>query len=415
MIELHSVFDLIDSYLETGSSLSLKRLKSLFHFYYIDHKDSFSSYNIDSYDAKSRQSLLKIINKLDIKRSFFPKGIGKLTIEEVFFELCKITDDPLTINVTEVFEREQSKKRLIMITAGVFSGVIFLGLLTNKFFQNFLEETISLIISSANAIPIIGLLINTCVTLAHLWMIIDDQKVNKASRLREALFMVAHFFCNVLAYSLILVGSSNISLIGFLFLMSSVVMVGHHLVSLTKKIQQLTAQNKDAQEDSPQIIQSKIRLRFGYEKQRNELITDLVAAGLMVGIVAISSFVPGGTIVVISCLMAIALLNITRMIVNKIIKDKSERKLELALRSSFQNLPISLDGPALGHRLEDIFPKSQYVISRLTSILPVSSQVNTQQEDVFQGTTKTFFENKLSDSKKITQGNEKDGDILLRV
>lgn len=408
MIELHSVCSLINLYLETGSSLSLKRLKPLLHFYYIDHKDSFSDYNIDSYDNQARQELLNIIHTLGKKeKDIFPEGFGKLTIEEFFFELCRKTNDPLIINVTSAIEDEKSKQKRLLITAGVFLGVSLGGLLTNSLFRHFFERILLKIASSVEAIPMVGFLVSTSLSIARVWMTIADQKMTYFARMRQSIFILSEWLFKSVAYSLVIAGISSIPLVGFFFLMASWVMVFNHTLSLARKLQQLKEHSLGKQQESLQDIHSRIRLSFGLEQQRNALIGDLVTAVLMVGIVAISSFVPGGFIVVLACLTAIAFVNITQLVVNKIIKERSERRLESALREQTDAHSVLLESPDQGSRLDEIYPEVPSVLTRLMDILPRAHRTMTLQEPVFQGTTRPVFNEKLTDSKKKPQENEK--------
>lgn len=416
MIELHSVCSLINRYLETGSSLSLKRLKPLLHFYYIDHKDSFSDYNIDSYDNTARRELLNIIHTLGKEeKDIFPEGFGKLTIEEFFFELCRKTHDPLIINVTSAIENEKSKQKRLLITAGIFFGVSLAGLLTNSFFRNLVQQILLNVTSSVKAIPIVGFLVSTCLSMVRVWRTIADQKMTYFARLRQSMFILSVWLFNSVAYSLVISGINSIPLVGFFFLMGSVMMVLNHSLSLARKLKQLKEQSLDKQQESLQDIHSRTRLSFGLEQQRNELIADVVTAVLMVGIVAVSSFVPGGFIVVLSCLTAIAFVNITQLVVNKIIKERSERRLESTLKKQTDAHSLLLESPAQGSRLDDIYPEAPSVLTRLVDLLPRSHGTMTLQEPVFPGTTRPFFNENLTDSKKNPQENEKKGDILLRV
>lgn len=188
--------------------------------------------------------------------------------------------------------------------------------------ENFLATTIGF--------PIIGFAFTGVIAVLNFYLNANDHKRALYQRVIDNVFLTIQTALNVSAYILwILAKAPMTPAAGALFVIASAVDVFKELYTLIKGS---ILHKHQWQSDNPLLSnQGNCRYRLDVARHRNALLINLGASCLLLGIMAVWCFVPGGFIVTIGALLTMGIVYGLKHRLLKLNESTTQEKLQTAL------------------------------------------------------------------------------------
>ena len=334
MESLSDILALIQRYLDEGSPDYLKDIKIRFRHYYHDNKKIIRKQTVEQYpddEIAALKNILIAVNVIAHLSDPLPAEYREMTIKKFFQALCRKSEDLLIFNVTRLIERQLSRLTWILVGSVAGSGSILAAVLlglSSSF--NHLKNIALRIMESPKAIPVLGFITSNVRGILEIFYRKNDSKKAKAKLRREIFFLVAGMVFNSIAYALWFAGFSILSFVGPFIMLGASMALMKQIVSLwqmRRKYNAFRLSHPLLDDSSLSVKRSNIRLESGIRLQKKILVTELVSALLTLGLIGLSTFFPGGFIVVVSCFIAICTIEVIRYGLEIYLKHQAEKQL----------------------------------------------------------------------------------------
>lgn len=280
-------------------------------------------------------TLKKILEKLSIPSKEWDRYLkSNFTIYEFLAQLKK--DNYLEVGpILRLIDKKIAahNKKIGIV------GILILATLTiNLYFNPLLSSVLGIvqgILSSAIALPIIGLIFTSTVALYQIYSNHFDQKRSLFNRIRDNAFLFTGMAINISAYIIWIVAATSVLPIlpAGLFFCGSMVNVFKELFAAVQNYIEYKTNPTVVETDDPLASKKELlRRQERYISHRNAAIVDLIAAVVLTGIMTAWSFAPGGIFLTIGAILGIAVLYTVQKYALKFIESTSRDRLQTNLK-----------------------------------------------------------------------------------
>lgn len=200
--------------------------------------------------------------------------------------------------------------KLQLFIGGVVTSGTLLSILSNPAFSDALSFIIGFL-QSPIGVPLLGGLFSLSMAVYNIYTTVTDEKHTDFTRTRDLIFNILKSLVTLTAYGLVIASSILMTplvaslFIGGLYVLAAVINVGKELFAL---VQELVQKDPIDGETLLDHQRSYIRHEIAYKTHRNAAIINLTTAVALIGTTLISSFVPGGAVVILGVLAALTLI-----------------------------------------------------------------------------------------------------------
>ncbi len=253
-------------------------------------------------------------------------------------DLQKIGDIQMHTIISLIDEKTSQSKKILFTGGAVFLGILSALSLTP--FMQGLVELVKIVMASAMAFPILGLIYTGASALYYAYENHFDKKRSLLNRIRDNSFLFINTALNVSAYAVWIAAAAVMTPVtAILFIVAAVTDVCKELFAAT--------QNYLEYKNHPLLIkedlhghQEQARRQIGYVKHRNAALINIIGAVVLLAIMIAWNFVPGGLFVTIAAVAAIAVVyGLQRMAIKsneKIMRERLQNDLNL-LEQQYEN------------------------------------------------------------------------------
>ncbi|STX28210.1 Uncharacterised protein [Legionella beliardensis] len=317
-------------YINGGSSRALKKELKYYNNNLDELKINFHK-TIIAHDEDVLEQVQALLTNLNIPKAQWPRYIKQKNIYQ-FLEKLNRRGFIQIVYILQLIDEKTQFSRIKL--AGLSFGALSLGV-GSLFIPELKGLRIALqsFILSVFSLPVLSLISKTISTAYYLYTNHSDKKKTSASRWQDNAFILAGFAVNVIGYLIwIILAGSVTPLMAALFLFASFLNVAKEIISLGQYAIKYKNREPIPTTDNLNIYRTYVRNEYNYFRQRNAVFIELVAAVLLVGVMAIGSFVPGGAVVTICTLLAIAAIALVKKFLlarnEKIIRERLQSQLE---------------------------------------------------------------------------------------
>jgi len=334
MESFSDILALIQRYFDEGNPTYLKDIKIQFRHYYRNNKTIIRKQKITDYpddEIAALKNILISVNLLTRLSDPLPAEYSEMTIKKFFQALCRQSEDFLILNVTRLIENQLSRLTWILVGSAAGAGSILTAFLVGfSSCFNYLKNIALRIMESPKAVPVLGFITSNVRGILEIFYRKNDSKKAKAKLRREIFFLIAGMVFNSIAYALWFAGFSILSFVGPFIMLGASMSLMKQIVSLwqmRRKYNDFRLSHPLLDDSSLSVKRSNIRLESGIRLQKKILVTEVVSALLTLGLIGLSTFFPGGFIVVVSCFIAICTIEVIRYGLEIYLKYQSEKQL----------------------------------------------------------------------------------------
>jgi hypothetical protein len=186
--------------------------------------------------------------------------------------------------------------------------------------------------------PVFGLSTTLGIGAYSLYKTTFDKNIPLLDKLRDNFLVIASSCLKIAAYGLVIAtAATGLPIVGVLTVTAAAIGVLREGFKLLQMNIKNKAERVEANEDNLITNQQNARCDADFEKKKNSLKINVVAAIVLTGIAAVSCFVPGGAVVVGSALLATVLTHVVQLKINKYMEKLSVKKLH----ATFDHLEIA--------------------------------------------------------------------------
>ena len=347
MTLIHSLTQ-FDAYIRGGSKRSLKRYMKYYDKRINALNTDFKSTIIDDESVSKHIELM--LTNLGVPKSEWNNYFGHdLTVYDSLLKLSQGGHLQITWLVELIDKKERLNKMAIatglLIPAGIAAAILYSPPLEGVL------ASIKAFFASADSLPILGIVKTTLFSTYNLYRIFSDIKQPLFNRWRDATVVIAKAAANYVGYALWLLSAVTMTpVVAALFAVSSLLDLGKEVFCLVQEVIQHKKTPPGCEDDVLNTQRTKIRHEIGYKTHLNAAIINLVTAAAVVSIMAAWTFAPGGIVVILSCLAALAVVYGIQYIAlrhnRSVMRDKLQTQLTQAekeyLESNAQTSELEL-------------------------------------------------------------------------
>lgn len=274
---------------------------------------------------------------------------SKLTVYDLLNQLNADLQSKNNIQIASIIklldkQGAKNKKRAI------FGGFMFSSMMIIFYFSDFVPGILEFI-QTGVTLPILGLIYTAGLTFYRFYNNHFDKKSSLFNRIRDNSFLIASTALNISAYATwIALGVSMSPIVASLFVAASSMDAIKEFFAAT---QSYIAYKKSyfIPQNDLHGAQEHARREKGYRQHRNAAIINIIAAILLVGVMAVWSFMPGALLITALCIAAIVVIHIAKSRAlaynNSLMRDslqKELRELEQHYEPSMQKTLVSEEG-----------------------------------------------------------------------
>lgn len=293
-----------DTYIKGGSVKSLKR-----HMKYYNNRidllnSHFKSILID--DASIHDEIESLLTNLGIPKKQWNKYFGhELTVYDLLLELSQAGYMQIA-QIVRIIDRKEKVSRMA-IALGIIVPVAFAGtILTTPPLESTLAA-LQAFFMSTESLPILGMIKTTLFSAYNLYQIFSDKTQPLSNRWRDAAFVLIKAAVSYVGYALWMASAVSMTpVVAALFVASTFLDLGRQVFCLVQELAQYRKTPVGDDVDDLNINRNHVRHEIGYKKHLNAAIINLVTAVAIVGIMAAWTFAPGGIVVILASLAALA-------------------------------------------------------------------------------------------------------------
>lgn len=331
MYSLHLSLKEFEKYVNGSSSNSLKKCMTFYDDKEKILKRDFHQTNISAND-EIIADINQLLKSLNIPASQWHKYDKNLSIYHFLLKLAQEGYSQIDY-IIELIDKKTRLSKLDLFIGGTLSTFILACLVAQPAVYSIIEAVIQALLASTVGIPIIALFFTLGSTLFNAYQNHTNKKITFINRLRDNFFLFMESTIKTVGYGfLIAAGGTMIPVVACLFVLEALVSVVKEMYSLLQYYIQYKTSPPINESDNLNIHRAYARRVFGYEKHRNELLINITAALILVGIMAVACFVPGGLYITIASLAAIALVYVVKTAVSKIndiiLRNRLQHQLE---------------------------------------------------------------------------------------
>ncbi|WP_078767456.1 hypothetical protein [Legionella maceachernii] len=377
--------DHLDVYFRGGKSSDLKHHMD----YYDDHLEALKRHFHEttiSATPEVKKRIKAILKSLNISKDEWQSDFREkdLTIYQFFLLLARKGYSQADY-ITDLIDEKTKIHKLTLFLAG---GGIFLTFISLLFATSTLHlalEFIRNIFSSISTVPLIGLFYGFGFGIYNFYSIYTNKKMTIANRFRDICFLLLSTSAKITAsFALLMAGATMSPIIAGIFVAGSGVDVIKEIYCLLQEYMQYKLSPPLNGNDPLSVHRDHARRVFGYEKRMEAVRINLVSALLIVSIMALWCFFPGGGIAIaIAALSAIGFVYAT--------KHFWLKYNELTLREHLQEQLGYLEG-IYSPQTEDSPSKASRIMALEDNEFLQLGKVDSQQE----------FNNVVSDYVTVT-------------
>lgn len=288
-----------------------------------------------------RDIVQEILESLDIPKEQWGRYLGvDLSVYDFLAELCqrnKKNNERIAAFIDFVDEHAMFHwKKLFYPATFLFSAaqlcVAYLSILGKL-------TIVQAVLASVFFAPIVGAIYTSAVAIYSLYKHFHDKKTPLFHRIQDNLFLLAHVGLKYAGYGLLIAAAAAMGpMTAILFVAAEVVLALREIASLVRMVinkQHSIIIPEYVNLDSSLVAQQhQARHELEYANRRNAKLINIATAVILVGMVAVSVFVPGGIFVTVGAIAAI----ITISFIKKQILNHNEEKMHKRLESKFEAL-----------------------------------------------------------------------------
>lgn len=322
-------------YLESGADSTLKTRMQYYKKKRAQFKQDFHTITIN--DPSVQDDIQRILTRITIPES--KKGRfhnASLTVYEFLKEireLKKAKNPKINFFLKLIDQYDQATNRLLNILMVI--GIVSVGILPNfLIFGGFTMLQRSLALTFF--IPLVSIVFTLGVASYSLYQrMIKKTHQPVYKQFIDNFFLLAQTALKIIAYGVLLAAATTMTPVAaILLVVASAVDVFKSLVDLGHVLVKEKKQGPIHVSDTLIIKQQKTRDANFYAKTRNALIIEVGNTVLMAGIVAVWSFVPGGFLVSVLAVSAIALV----FLMAKLASSYNDKRMDRKLTEAFEQV-----------------------------------------------------------------------------
>jgi len=325
----------ISEYIKLSQKIFLIKDNSVLDEIFFEYQDNLAKFNHDFrvVAINSNQKIINAVNDLLLnlgipKNQWTRYTNSPLSFYDLLIELRDHykNNEGVKLIINVINNQHKTKWDELFITG---SGGI---LTTSLFYQRLIDlwrlTRIQEIIAGALFVPIVGIVYTVGVGFYSLYQSVKNKDQSFVEKFSDNFFLLAGSVLKIAAYGLSLSAAMYAAPIAaILFVASSVFSIFKESLSLIINNKEIKKLSQISTKLNLSDAQHLIRLKNDKLKHINAVKLNVAEAALMTGIVAAMCFVPGGLIVTIPCVIAMILVSIIKMVINK--KDKDLRRVQL--------------------------------------------------------------------------------------
>lgn len=299
MNSLLSSLDRFDAYFRGGKSSDLKHYMECYDKDLNALKCDFHETTILA-NPEIKKRIKAILKNLNISKAEWNSDFKKkrLTIYQFLLILARKGYSQVDYVIDLIDEKTTiSKLSLLLTGGGILLTFISILLATSTF--HFVLELIRSCFSSIFAVPILGLFYGLGIGIYHFYSICNDNKITIVNRFRNICFLFLGTSAKVVAsFLLILAGATMNPIIAGVFVAGAGVDVIKEIFCLIQEYIQYKLNPPLNDNNLISVHRAHARRVFGYEKRMEALRINLTSAFMIVAIMSLWCFIPGGGIAV---------------------------------------------------------------------------------------------------------------------
>lgn len=225
------------------------------------------------------------------------------------------------------------KKTAIKTENIILFGLVALAVIGSFLLTPGVITLLQVILACAFTIPIASLVFSLITTAYYTYLNVVDHKRPVFNRVRDIFFDFAKSAFTIIGYGILFSSSAVMSpLVAGFFVLSSVLDVVKEVFCLIQETAQYKINKPLCDKDELNNERAYIRHRIAYRTHRNALIINLAAAVLFVGIMAVSSFIPGIFMLSIALTVSLVAVHVVKYIALRINEEVMRERLQKQLR-----------------------------------------------------------------------------------
>lgn len=287
--------------------------------------EHFHLISIDS-DKEIEQAVKDLLNTFEIPKSKWGCYLGcKYSLYQLLIQINKNHPKKANVQIPYVIDLIESKERFLTrsLIATAFLAVVASIVLMIVFPPAY--SLFKFLLNPMGGLPFWGLFYTVAAAAWALKQNGADLKKTDFEYLRDACFLSANAFLNVLAYGIwILVTASMTPVVAALFVTASAVNVGKELFYA---VQTSLAYKDTLLKDKGSVTEA--RLKYSYIKHRNAAAINLSASVILFGLMTVWCLIPGGFFFVLGI--------VTTLITVTYIKSQLNKYSETKVREHLSN------------------------------------------------------------------------------
>ena len=262
-------------------------------------------------DEKINTLILDILINLKIPKKQWGRYIGaQLSVYDFLLELrdynkaenSKVTDFIDFIDEQAIFSWKKTIIGSLLLVIFAESGLAV-------FATKGVITTIQSLMAGTLFVPVVGAIYTTVVAVYSIYENLTDKKTPLLHKIHDNLFLLAGTGLKFAAYGLLITAAATTAVLPLaagLFVAAAAVFAIKEIVGLVRMKIQENHTIKIPENASLREHQQQARQELEYIKARNDRVIKIAPAVLYVGLIAVSSFVPGGIFVTAAVFLAMA-------------------------------------------------------------------------------------------------------------
>jgi hypothetical protein len=277
---------------------------------------------------KVKYDLELLLSSLHIPKSqwyrYFRPG------KTVYDFLAKLTrEDHIQVAYfLEIIEEKKSISLIDKLLGGLLAAAVVAGLLSTPALS-WLLDLLKAFCAVPMSLPIFSMVLSGITVLYNTYNNHYDKKKSRLNRIRDHLFLFANTVLTFVSYGYWLVAAPAMPILGaWLFLAAAFVDAGRELFYLAQEYIKYKLMPPNYDSDTKNVNRMAARYEVGFQRHRNAALINLVFGLMLVGLIALWSFVPMG--------LGLNLLMITIAITIFCLKYYLSQKNETLMRERLQ-------------------------------------------------------------------------------
>lgn len=314
-----------------------------------------------------------------------PQPLWKSYLDDTFYNLLLRLNreaHPQIAYILKLIDSKFTINKLDLLSVGGALGLTIFAIYTMPIFAN-AAAFLQTFFTSAIGLPVLGLMYTVAGAALNFYQRQVDARQNLFHRIRDNFFLLSNTAINVTAYGFWIAAAAPMTpLVATLFVLASAVDVVKEIAGLAQEYFRFYNRPNTQNASEKTIAQENARSTFGFNKHRNAFLINLAASIFLVGIMAAWCFIPGGLIITIGAVLAIAMVHLIKQQALKLNESSIRNELQDELRKIEETYPEEVDVPDVSPSLNTLIQnqdeshqqKEQLPPSPPTPTIPAAEQ-----------------------------------------